>query len=95
MFQEDAMDKIEQLTKQIKKVINILEKDYCNDIKKDIFQLIYKRYKNALEILENNKDFNGIYIVGGVRAYMESSNDYQNSLLEELHKAEKLLKELH
>ena len=88
------MDRIEQLTKQIKKVINILEKDYCNDIKKDVFQLIYKRYKNALEILENNKDFNGINIVGGVRAYMDSSNDYRNSLLEELHKAEKLVKEL-
>ena len=88
------MDRIEQLTKQIKKVINILEKDYCNDIKKDVFQLIYKRYKNALEILENSKDFNGINIVGGVRAYMDSCNDYKNSLLEELHKAERQVKEL-
>ncbi|MEB6548558.1 hypothetical protein MXL46_05480 [Heyndrickxia sporothermodurans] len=88
------MDRKEQLTIQIKKVINILERDYCNDIKKDIFQLIYRRYKDALEILENNKDINGINIIGGVRAYMDSYNDYQNPFLEELHKAEKLLKEL-
>lgn len=88
------MEKREQLTKQIKTVINILEKEYYNDIKKDIFQLIYRRYKNALEILENNKDIAQINIIGGVRAYMDSYNDYQNPLLEELHKVEKLVKEL-
>jgi len=69
-------------------------KKNTNDIKKDIFQLIYRRYKNALEILENNKDIAQINIIGGVRAYMDSYNDYQNPLLEELHKAEKLAKEL-
>lgn len=88
------MEMREKLTKQIKTVINILEKESCNDIKKDIFQLIYRRYKNALEILENNKDIMEINIIGGVRAYMDSYNDYQNPLLEELHKAEKLTKEL-
>lgn len=70
-----------------------MKKD-TNDIKKDIFQFIYRRYKNALEILENNKDIARINIIGGVRAYMDSYNDYQNPLLEELHKAEKLAKEL-
>ncbi|MCR6105547.1 hypothetical protein HXA34_04510 [Salipaludibacillus agaradhaerens] len=88
------MDKKEQLTRQVKTVINILEKEYSNEIKKDIFQLIYKRYKNALEIIENNKDLNTINIIGGVRAYMDSYNDYENPLLKELHKAENLLKEL-
>ncbi|RND01793.1 hypothetical protein [Lysinibacillus halotolerans] len=88
------MDKKEQLTRQVKTVINILEKVYANEIKKDILQLIYKRYKNALEIIENNKDLNIINIIGGVRAYMDSYNDYENPLLKELHKAENLLKEL-
>ena len=88
------MENREQLTEQIKTVINILEKEYRNVIKKDIFQLIYRRYKNALEILENNKDIAQINIIGGVRAYMDSNNDYQSPLLEELHKAEKLAKEL-
>ncbi|MFP7200051.1 hypothetical protein SFC08_03660 [Lysinibacillus halotolerans] len=88
------MDKKEQLTRQVKTVINILEKEYANEIKKDILQLIYKRYKNALEIIENNKDLNIINIIGGVRAYMDSYNDYENPLLKELHKAENLLKEL-
>lgn len=88
------MDKKEQLTRQVKMVINILEKEYSNEIKKDIFQLIYKRYKKALEVMENNKDLNTINIIGGVRAYMDSYNDYQNPLLKELHKAENLLKEL-
>ncbi|MBD8028389.1 hypothetical protein H9636_17250 [Ureibacillus sp. Re31] len=63
-------------------------------ITKDIFQLIYKRYKNALEILENNKELNRINIVVGVRAYLDSYNDYQNPFLEELNKAENLLKEI-
>lgn len=88
------MEKREQLSKQIKTVINILEKEYSNDIKEDIFLLIYRRYRKALEILENNNDFAQINIIGGVRAYMDSYNDYQNPLLEELHKAEKLVKEL-
>ncbi|APH03818.1 hypothetical protein [Bacillus weihaiensis] len=88
------MDKKEQLSRQVKTVINILEKEYSNEIKKDIFQLIYKRYKKALEVIENNQDLNRINITGGVRAYMDSYNDYQNPLLKELHKAENLLKEL-
>ncbi|MGF7536190.1 hypothetical protein AAGG74_21415 [Bacillus mexicanus] len=88
------MDKKEQLSRQVKTVINILEKEYSNEIKKDIFQLIYKRYKKALEVIESNKDLNIINITGGVRAYMDSYNDYQNPLLKELHKAENLLKEL-
>ena len=88
------MENREQLTEQIKTVINILEKEYWNVINTDIFQLIYSRYKNALEILENNKDIAQINIIGGVRAYLDSYNDYQSPLLEELHKAEKLAKEL-
>jgi hypothetical protein len=90
------MDKKEQLKRQIITVINVLEKDYSNEIKKekDILQLIYKRYKNALKTIENNQGINRVNISGGVKAYLDSYNDYQNPLLEQLHKAEKLLKEL-
>mgnify|MGYP001225555093 FL=1 len=88
------MDKKEQLFRQVKTVINILEKEYSNEIRNGLFNLIYKRYKNALEIIENNEDLNTININGGVRAYMDSYSDYQNPLLNELHKAENLLKEL-
>ncbi|MDO7485882.1 hypothetical protein Q5O89_08560 [Peribacillus frigoritolerans] len=88
------MDKKKQLIDQIKVVINNLEKDYSNEITSGVLQLIYKRYKNALEILENNKDIKEINIIGGVRAYMDSYSDYQNPLLGELHKAEKLNREL-
>ncbi|MGG7176993.1 hypothetical protein ACQPU1_05365 [Clostridium paraputrificum] len=49
---------------------------------------------NALDILKNNKDINQINIIGGVRAYMDSYNDYNNPLLGELYKAEKLNKQL-
>lgn len=58
------MDKKEQLTRQVKKVINILEKEYSNEIKKGVFQLLYTRYKNSLEIIGDNKEFSGINIVG-------------------------------
>ena len=88
------MDKKKQLIEQIKVVIIKLEEDYAKDINSGVLQLVYKRYKKALEILENNEDIKGINVLGGVRAYMDSYNDYQNPLLGELHKAEKIIKEL-
>ncbi|MED4693177.1 MULTISPECIES: hypothetical protein [Peribacillus] len=88
------MDKKKQLINQIKVVINNLENDYYNEITSGVLQLIYKRYKNALTVLENNKDIRELNIIGGIRAYMDSYSDYQNPLLGELHKAEKLNKEL-
>ncbi|CAH0178106.1 hypothetical protein [Peribacillus simplex] len=86
--------KKKQLIDQIKIVINNLENDYYNEITSGVLQLIYKRYKKALDVMENNEDIREVNIIGGVRAYMDSYNDYQNPLLEELHKAEKLHKEL-
>ncbi|KXH78559.1 hypothetical protein [Sporosarcina sp. HYO08] len=88
------MDKQKQLIEQIKIVINYLEKDYGTEINSGVLQLIYIRYKNALDILKNNKDIKEMNIIGGVRAYMDSYSDYLNPLLEELHKAEKINKEL-
>lgn len=88
------MNKKKQLIDQIKVVINKFEEEYAKDINSGVLQLIYIRYKKALEILENNEDIKGINILGGVRAYMDSYNDYQNTLLGELHKAEKIIKEL-
>lgn len=88
------MDIKKELLEQIEVVIKKLEMEYEDEIKSDIMQLIYKRYMNALDILKNNKDINKINIIGGVRAYMNSYNDYNNPLLGELHKAEKLNKQL-
>lgn len=88
------MDKKKQLIEQIKVVIIKFDEDYAKDINSGVLQLIYKKYKKALEILENNEDIKGINIMGGVRAYMDSYNDYQNPLLGELHKTEKIIKEL-
>ncbi|MCF7620648.1 MULTISPECIES: hypothetical protein [Bacillaceae] len=88
------MDKKKQLIDQLKVVINNLEKVYSNEITSGVFQLIYIRYKNALDVMENNEDIREVNIIGGVRAYMDSYNDYLNSLLGELHKAEKLNGEL-
>ena len=50
------MNKKRQLIQQVKVVIHKLEKDYAKDINSGILQLIYIRYKKALEILENNED---------------------------------------
>jgi hypothetical protein len=80
-----------QLIDQLKVVINNLEKDYSNEITSGVFQLIYI---NALYVMENNEDIRELNIIGGVRAYMDSYNDYQNPLLGELHKVEKLNREL-
>ncbi|MDY0404824.1 hypothetical protein P5G51_004880 [Virgibacillus sp. 179-BFC.A HS] len=56
------MDKKKQLIDQTRLVIHHLEKDYDEDIKSGVLQLIYKRYKNALKILENNHDMKKINI---------------------------------
>ncbi len=88
------MDMKKQLIDQIKVVINKLEEEYAKDINSGVLQLLYTRYMMALEILENNEEIKGINILGGVRAYMDSYNDYQNTLLGELHKAEKIFKEI-
>lgn len=58
------------------------------------FYNLYIRYKSALEILENDKDIKEINIIGGIRAYLDSYSDYENPLLGEFHKAEKLYKEI-
>ncbi|MET1176826.1 hypothetical protein ABG775_02415 [Peribacillus simplex] len=87
-------NKKKQLINQIKVVINNLENDYYNEITSGVLQLIYIRYKNALKSLEDNEDIRELNIKGGIRAYMDSYSDYQNPLLEELHKAEKLYNEL-
>lgn len=88
------MDIKRELLEQIEIVIKKLEMEYTNEIKSGVMKLIYIRYMNALDILKNNKDINQINIIGGVRAYMDSYNDYNNPLLGELHKAEKLNKQL-
>ncbi|AIF44499.1 hypothetical protein [Virgibacillus sp. SK37] len=88
------MDNRKQLLEQIKIVINKIEKEYGNELDDGILQTIYIRYKNTLEILENDTNINKINITGGVRAYMDSYSDYQNSLLGEMHIAEKMFNEL-
>ena len=70
-----------ELLEQIEIVISKLEIEYKDEIKSGIMQLIYTRYMNALDILKNNKDIHQINIIGGVRAYMDSYNDYHNPLL--------------
>ncbi|WLR42602.1 hypothetical protein LC087_18280 [Bacillus carboniphilus] len=89
------MDLKQQLISQVTVVLAKLERDYFNEIyRSGLINLIYKRYKNTLEILENNGDVKGIFISGGVRAYLDRYSDYENPLLEEMHKAEKLYEKL-
>ena len=88
------MDIKRELLEQIEIVIKKLEIEYEAEVNSGIMKLIYIRYMNALDILKNGNDVNQINIIGGVRAYMDSYNDYNNPLLGELHKAEKLYKQL-
>jgi len=88
------MDNIHHLKNQITVVINLLNSTYINEIDSGLFQLLYKRYSDALEILEKDRDVHQINIIGGVRAYLDHYTDYKNPLLGEMHKAEKLAKQL-
>lgn len=88
------MGKKKDLVEQVKIVISKLKTDFPDEINSGVIRLIYKRYKNALEMLEGDKDINQINIIGGVRAYLDGYSDYNNSILGELYKAEKMNKEL-
>jgi len=94
-YEVNEVDKKKVIMEQIKIVIDKLEIEYTDEINSGIMQLIYKRYKNALNILENNKDIKQMNIIGGVRAYMDSYSDYNNPILGELYKTEKLIKNLY
>ncbi|MEQ8199385.1 MAG: hypothetical protein ABRQ27_15535 [Clostridiaceae bacterium] len=84
-----------ELKEQIKLVIKYLEEKYQESERKGVLELIYKRYNNALKLLQSNvANKDNLNILGGIRAYMDSYSDYNNPLLNEMHKAEKLVKEL-
>lgn len=84
-----------ELKEQIKLVIKYLEEKYEESERKGVLELIYRRYNNALKLLENNvANKENLNILGGIRAYMDSYSDYNNPLLNEMNKAEKLVKEL-
>lgn len=90
-------DKINDLKAQIDKVILLLEEDLKQN-NEPMVEFVLKQYKNAKDVLENTPKENIkrtlFKINGGVRAYLEVSSDYMNPLLDELHKAEKLLDEI-
>jgi hypothetical protein len=84
-----------ELYAQIKVVLKLIDENYNENQRKGVLELIYKRYSNALQFLENDeKDKGKFHISGGVRAYLDSYSDYSNPLLNEMHKAEKLVEEL-
>ncbi|MBP8083306.1 MAG: hypothetical protein KAZ87_08920 [Spirochaetes bacterium] len=68
-------------------------------MKKDpsnMLELIVKRYKRLLEILNAKKEFlsNDFVIKGSVRAYLDSRSDYDNPILEEMSNTEKMFENL-
>lgn len=89
------MNNKDELIKQLKVVIQCLEEKYNKSERKGVLELIYKRYNNALELLESNEaNKDNLHILGGVKAYMDSYSDYNNPLLSEMHKAEKIVEKL-
>jgi hypothetical protein len=85
----------QQLSAQIKVVLKLLRENYNENQRKGVLELIYKRYSNALQLLENDViEKEKFHISGGVRAYLDSYSDYSNPLLNEMHKAEELVGKL-
>lgn len=84
---------IKDLENSINKVIDILERQYLNQLNSGILELIYKRYKNAKISLENN-DLKTLKIAGGVRAYLDSYSDYTCPLVMAMDEAETIYDEI-
>lgn len=84
-----------ELKNQIKLVIRFFEEKYQITERKGVVELIYKRYIKALKLLESNMaNKDNLNLQGGIRAYMDSYGDYNNPLLNEMYKVEKLVKDL-
>ncbi len=80
------------LAKQVRKVIEILERErFKDELKNPLLMLIYERYKKAIEILDKDENINKIIIIGGSRAYIDSFYNENPVLLEAMHQAESLL----
>ncbi len=89
------MNKKDDLYAQVKIVLKLIEEKYDVNQRKGILELIYKRYSNALQLLEKvEMNKSNFFILGGVRAYLDSYSDYNNPLLNEMHKAEILFEEI-
>jgi len=94
---EKYMNKLRMFVKQIEIVIPLLEEQ---NIKRptSMLELIIKRYKNALIIIQRSDgdviDSKQIHINGSVRAYLETASDYENPIIEEMDKAEELFKQI-
>ncbi len=83
------------LKNQVAIVIEYLEEKYHPGEEGGVIKLIYDRYCKAYKILNNEvTNLADLHLAGGVRAYMDSYSDYENPLLEEMYKAEKLLKQI-
>jgi len=84
---------IKELENSIKKVIDILEKEYTNQLNNGVLELIYKRYVNALSYINNN-ELKTIRIAGGVRAYLDSYSNYTCPLVMAMDEAETIYDEI-
>lgn len=90
---------VNQLEMQLKKTLNLLKKQYKKQ-PTSMLELIIKRYNNTLKYVNtiNNEEEelieDKINIFGSVRAYLDSASDYNNPILEEMNKTEKLFKEI-
>ena len=85
----------EEITKkQIEIVIDMLQARIESDKDNRILQVLLERYTKASQVLQNKMDFNTIIIEGGCRAYLDAFSDYNNTLLYEMDRAEKLVEEI-
>ena len=80
--------------KQLEIVIDMLEARIESDKNNRILQVLLERYTKASQVLQNKMDFNTIIIKGGCRAYLDAFSDYNNPLLYEMDRAEKLVEEI-
>lgn len=86
---------LKNLEKQINLVIPLLEQQY-QKTPTSMLELIISRYKKAVDIIAGTRieefDKNQLYIVGSIRAYLDSASDYMNPMIEEMYKVEELIK---
>lgn len=83
-----------ELVEQIRTVISMLRQRLDSDPGRPILITLYNRYIKAESIITNNDEINKIMIKGGCRAYLDAFSDYDNPILKEMNKAERMLNDL-
>ncbi|MDG5472089.1 hypothetical protein P6709_10025 [Jeotgalibacillus sp. ET6] len=95
-MKDETICNMKELEESIQNVLSMLEKERL-ERPGSMVELLMKRYQTALVLVRKSQDASDIEssdlkVIGGARAFLDSSSDYHHPVLEEMYKVEKIIK---